>query len=322
MRERESQTELLRLVALFGIVVMHCYGPFLQQPTALNLFCGELCCAVFNTGVSVFMLISGYYGLRGTWRKALGLWLTVLLYSLLSAAVTQGLGGHADWLKALHPITAGSYWFITGYMLILLCSPLINRMAERAGKRGLQLTVGLLFAVFCILPFLLGGHLFNDGKNPANMLLVYLIGRYLRLHGAAAYPNLLTGGAAAAALAAVFCGNYGLSLYLGRTMLPLAAEQSPLIPAAAVGIFLYSRSFRFVSPRLNAVARHVLAIYLFEGALRKLLFTLLPLSACSSAWYFPLLIVAAAGGICAVCLAVDALRTALLRVLYRCFRAD
>lgn len=313
MKERDSNIELLRVAALGGIVIMHCYGPFLQAPTAVNLLCGQLSCSLFNTGVTLFMLIAGYYGMKFSLRKAAALWLTVLFYSLLSCGINRLTGGTADWVRALHPVTAGTYWFMTAYLLILAGSPLLNRAAAKTGFKLGTAVLALLFLCLYVVPFVLGGHLLHDGKNPANMAVVYLTGRWIRLYLPPVLPRKVTAWAAVFCLGAIFGGDYLLSLYLHRTMLPLSADNSPFILAAAVAVFLWVRSYRFVSPRLNFCASHVLAIYLLEGALRGWCFRLFPLHAWAAHAYFPAVMLLMAVSISALCMGVDVLRSAFCR---------
>lgn len=315
MKERDSNIELLRIAALVGIAVMHGYGPFLQEPTVVNLLFGQLCCSVFNTGVTLFMLISGYYGMRFSMRKAAVLWLTVVFYALLSGALTRLTGGTVDWLKCLHPVTAGTYWFMTAYLLIFFCSPLLNRAAEKAGAKLGGMVLLLLVVGLYVVPFLLGGHLMHDGKNPLNMAVVYLLGRGIRLYAPAALPQRFTAAAALLSLGAVFGGDYLLSLHFGRTMLPLSADNSPFILSSAAALFLWVREKRFVSPRINACAAHVLAIYLFEGAWRGCCARWLPLNDWATLWCFPLIIAVLSGGICLLCMGTDVLRGSVCRLL-------
>lgn len=61
---RNSSIELLRLLAIFGIVVMHINGPLLDSAFGLNSIWVQLENSIFNCGVSVFVLISGYFGIR------------------------------------------------------------------------------------------------------------------------------------------------------------------------------------------------------------------------------------------------------------------
>lgn len=66
---RQSQFELLRLVCIFGIVTMHTWGVFYSTASGMNQVFGILINSLFNTCVSIFVLISGYFGIEGTAKK-------------------------------------------------------------------------------------------------------------------------------------------------------------------------------------------------------------------------------------------------------------
>ena len=90
---RNSSIELLRLLAIFGIVVMHINGPLLGSAFGLNSIWIQLENSIFNCGVSVFVLISGYFGIRRTSFKILLLELSALLYSLAGSLLVLFVSG-------------------------------------------------------------------------------------------------------------------------------------------------------------------------------------------------------------------------------------
>lgn len=85
---RNSSIEVLRLLAIFGIVVMHVNGPLLSTAFGSNSIWIQIENSFFNCGVSVFVLISGYFGIKRTSRKILILELSALVYSLAGSFLT------------------------------------------------------------------------------------------------------------------------------------------------------------------------------------------------------------------------------------------
>lgn len=82
---RNSSIEALRLLAIFGIVVMHVNGPLLSTAFGMNSIWVQIENSIFNCGVSVFILISGYFGIKRTSRKILLLEFSALLYSIVGS---------------------------------------------------------------------------------------------------------------------------------------------------------------------------------------------------------------------------------------------
>ena len=64
---RNSNFEMLRIVAILCIVVMH--SSSFVNPDDYNFLLLKLIGAIGNAGVSCFILISGYYGIRFRWEK-------------------------------------------------------------------------------------------------------------------------------------------------------------------------------------------------------------------------------------------------------------
>ena len=126
---RLSNFELLRLLCIFGIVCMHAFGSFRGTATGINLVYGVLINSIFNTGVSIFVLISGYFGISFSTNKYLKLELEVLLYSIVSVvsiSAMQNSWNIKQIVKACMPVASGQYWYITSYMLLLIFSEYIN----------------------------------------------------------------------------------------------------------------------------------------------------------------------------------------------------
>ena len=90
---RNSRIELLRLFAIFGIVIMHVNGPLLSDASGINSIWIQIENSIFNCGVSVFILISGYFGIRRTSFKILLLDLSALFYSLLASLLALFVSG-------------------------------------------------------------------------------------------------------------------------------------------------------------------------------------------------------------------------------------
>ena len=87
-RERNSNHELLRLIAIYMIVFIHA-----------NMYLGTFCTGKYfvffnglvnglcNIGVSCFILISGYYGVRCDIRKLVRMECMMITLSLAETAV-------------------------------------------------------------------------------------------------------------------------------------------------------------------------------------------------------------------------------------------
>ena len=127
---RKSGIELLRILCMFGIVYMHTFGSMLETVHGGNMALAVFENALFNCGVSCFVLISGYFGIKKNTRRLIKLDLTVIFFSLTATICTTVMGWDAisktDWIKAIFPVITRRYWFMTCYIVLMLLAPYIN----------------------------------------------------------------------------------------------------------------------------------------------------------------------------------------------------
>ena len=299
---------------------MHSFGEFYSTATGFNLVYGVLINSLFNTGVSLFMLISGYFGVNGSVKKYLKLYLEVLFYSVLSSVIISMITG--DWsikvlIKTFFPVSSNKYWFITSYMLILIFSNYLNKIPEKLEKDEFKKLIFLMFLVFSVVPTVVQCHVMgDDGKGFANMLLMYFIGRYIRLYWneeprnpkktiAIGFGVILLG----------FCLNLFLTLLRGGKGLyaPFARDYSCIIIIASVAIFIAFKSIKIRSIVINQIANHVVAVYLFEGAMRIFLGQFFDLTMYADKWYLFGAISVYVLVVMAGCMMLDAIRSMLAK---------
>ena len=63
-KERNSSIEMLRILAKLGIVIMHTKAPQNEHEADTGFDWTQIENGIFNAGVSIFVLISGYFGIR------------------------------------------------------------------------------------------------------------------------------------------------------------------------------------------------------------------------------------------------------------------
>lgn len=187
--KRQSNFELLRIVAILMIVSMHLMGEMMQTRSFVNRELIIFFNAAFNVSTSLFILISGYFGLHFKTEKLIHLWILTLSYSVLVLILnvfvlkTEPLGGKLL-IHSLFPVFTKSKWFITCYIILYILSPYINKGIESLSQKQFVRVLMILIIFFYIAPTILFLQIMNDsGKGIINMLTVYLIGRYLAMYG-------------------------------------------------------------------------------------------------------------------------------------------
>ena len=169
---RQSNIEALRLLSMLMVLNLHSFwgydhGRGVMQ--ALDFFreSTSIC------AVNVFLLISGYFGIKWKWKSFYNLVFQIFFYSFGVYLVACGIGaiefsisGLLSNVKALY----ASWGFIAGYVLLYFCSPLLNSFVDTVENRRLLLTI---FVIFIAENFICR----NSGY--LNYGLLYLIGRFL-----------------------------------------------------------------------------------------------------------------------------------------------
>lgn len=185
---RNMSIEYLRVVFISLIVLLHIlwkdYGGLNVMPSDQSVD-GYMQLGLTNLtslGVTGFILISGYYGVRLKVGRAVSLWFQTTIYALISFVLVWFTGGGntaKGLLDAPLSLFDGGWWFITDYLILMLLSPFLNAGLEKTGKRH------LLFVISLFTFIMYGAEWFHakDASQPLLLFLnTYLVGRYMFLY--------------------------------------------------------------------------------------------------------------------------------------------
>ncbi len=272
--ERLSNFELLRIIAILGIVLMHGIGCAARTTNELNTVALIAINAVGNMGVTLFVIISGYFGIRFRTSRLVGMWLMVLLYSILSTASRLYLGTAEltfdTLVTTLTPISSNLWWFMTCYIVLYCLSPFIDKMLAALNRRQTVTLIAVMTFFFILVPTFLFRTITNEpyGKSLPNFFLAYLIGRYIALYGIPAWLARHKGKVFAACTLLIFLGNY-----LQPNHFLLCKDNNILIVGGAISLFIlfappYSR-INIQSRLINTLARYTLPLYLANSMLLR-----------------------------------------------------
>lgn len=180
-RERNSSIELFRFFSMVGIVVYHCilWGTNKNYGYIYNL--GTNCDTAFhlsfyslgNAGVTSFMFLSGWFGVKLNIRKIVDIIMMMLFY-LIIVRYYAGVSTLKIIALSLHPWDG--WWFVRCYLLICVLSPIINLGIERISKKKFT-SIIVLVTIYTYF-----GHALSlkSEMNTDLLLSIFLWGRYLR----------------------------------------------------------------------------------------------------------------------------------------------
>ena len=204
------------------------------------------------------MLIGGWFLCEQPYktRRPLSLWLSLWLYTVPVTLLCKLAGLDVSWgaLRwAAFPASTRQLWFISDYLLLLLCVPLLNHLLRglsRPAHRGL---LAVLAVPLIVYPTLFGEN--GAVSDTAWMFLYeYLLIAYLRRWPDNRLAHLLQHRAAALGL--------GLGLPLLNTILRAVLETSGLTDGKAFQYMAYYRTALGALPNLLAA---LALFYLFRG---------------------------------------------------------
>lgn len=296
--------ELLRFFFMFCIVIDHIYGhgsglsyEWLyglgrNWATAPHL-------AIFNIGkigVTGFMFISGYYGIRINRNKITHLLIITTTYAVVLDAI-YGFTLH-EAINDLHAFDL--WWFVKDYLFVCLLAPFIEIGIKKVSRHTFQMAIaGILFVTYF-------SHLLSfDNSHDLTMLLsIYLIARYLKIYpplfqyrhaGKFAIFGLLLIG-----LVPTLASYLGLSFKIQKLWF---SNNNILFLFTSWMLMIFATRHTSYNRIINSLATSVLAIYLITDSSQLRHFDKVLLPMVLDWWgYFIAL------GICLGCLLVDKVR--------------
>lgn len=314
-RKRNSSIELLRIICIFGIIFMHTIAYGGEKIALYNRYILIFVNCFTNLGVTCFMLISGYFGVKFDLAKLIKLDLMVIFYSLIHLAIRLALGvdtGVMDVLTYVFPILSNRYWYVTTYFIIVILSPFINLISEKLSRENLlKLILILLFFSSIVPTFLSFDILGAEGKNVIHMTTIYLIGRYMKDYDHRAYRNKRLVPMLFANIGLTILLELGLFVVTGRYSL-FYRDCSIFTVCSSILLFTVFRNIYFESKAINRISSAVLAVYVFSYGFQRLIYLLIPLENYAfSPLMFPLICIFAP---CVVvgCIVIDLVRQKLL----------
>lgn len=274
--KRNSSVELLRIVAMFLVLVVHADFFTLGVPdrnlikTEPLFSFGQLLFESFSiVCVNVFVLISGWFGLRPKLKGFCNfifqcLFFSIGIYILICLFFDNfSIKGFAECF-----FLTGAYWFIKAYIGLYLLSPLVNRFIETVDGKTLLRFIIFFYLYQTIFAWCSKATTFLDsGCNTISFIGLYCLARYFHL-----YPNKWTskkprvyiwgylGLSVVCAVTSYVLGLIGLDGLIGRFYVYV----SPFVILSSLLLLLGFTRMQLSSKFINWVASSCFAVYLLH----------------------------------------------------------
>jgi len=220
--------------------------------------------------VNVYVLISGWFGIRASIKGFVNLLLPVFFYTVLLYIPFLLTSYETITIKdfILDVVVVGRpYWFVVSYLLLYILSPILNMYADRTNKN----TYRVFLIIFFIFDFLYGWgngkEQFACGYSCISFVGIYLLARYLKL-----YPCKIS------RVKGLFC----LCLYVLTSLLTTIwivvysqikdkcvlgdyiCYNCPFVMFASLFLFFYFQKMNFKSSKINWLSASAFSVYLIH----------------------------------------------------------
>lgn len=275
-KQRDSNLEILRLLSMYMIVCIHAnmfLGNFVSG--RMWTFFNGLVNGICNTGVTCFILISGFYGIRFDLKKLMKMECMMISFSLLEMGLLyifqpQLLEGAAlleQAVKTFFPFMTRKYWFYSSYVCIFLASSYIDRFIDSLSKEKLEKFILGMIVIFSLFPTFFYFEVIPDnGKGLVYMFMVYLIGRYIHKYK----DTGLKKGKALAVLLLCWLLN-GIShefpIRVGEIYHHLCKDNSFTNLIIAVILFYLFKELKIKSGVINRLSSYLFAVFALNNSL-------------------------------------------------------
>jgi len=161
MIERKSNFELLRILCMIGIITGHALQSLYDIHTSNFDVVNTVQVFVLNAcvvAVNCFVMISGYFRIRQSWKGITGLWMQIQFYAVVSFCLCLWLKPEQSLIigikRIVFPLSESGLWFIAAYVGLYLFAPLLNAALDHQSRQQKIWTLVLLLIVDVYLGYM------------------------------------------------------------------------------------------------------------------------------------------------------------------------
>ncbi len=337
-KPRNANMDILRIVSMLLIVFLHSIdhsgvleaaipGTAMYYYVYFGYYLAQIC-------VNCFVLLSGYFMIESSFRpsKLVNLWLEVVFYSVVIRVIFILTGQQSfsvtSLISCFVPVITGRYWFITIYFGLYLISPFLNVAIKAMSKKqftALNVVLFLIMSCWSSIHPSMAGMNSGGGWGLAWFVVLYCFAAWMRLYynknNKLFGKSLLFFAIPVAVTVMLFCANY-LNIGIIQTTIhnwyrydsALATVMSLVLMAVFINADVKNA---VVSKIITKIAPLTLGVYLIHAHadVSPWSWAVLNLPQYMSGWFFPVAQILAVLGIFIVCIAIDAIRNQLFKLI-------
>lgn len=269
-KKRESNFELLRDVAMFMILMLHANIWSQGWPAAADLLSGKpggvICRTIMESisivSVNVFVMISGWFGIRATLKGFCKLIFQVL-YFFIGILIVMTLLGLADF--SFHSLMdcLRATWFIKSYIGLFILAPILNTFLKSATKRQLEIVLISFYVFQTLYGWYWQANFIQQGYSTFSFIGLYLLANYARNYMKYYYKY----GSALYIVCTICTALLCVFSLLHQGILDPISYASPFVVGGALGLILFTARLKIGYSRvINWIGASSFSVFLLHGA--------------------------------------------------------
>ena len=268
--ERLSNLELLRILSMFGVLTSHSLMAMYNLHTANFSIENELRIYIMNASVlavNCFILISGYFQIKQSWKGFIKFLSPCFVYSLFFSFVAfcNGDMGIMEMIRrSMFPLTETNMWFIITYLGLFLISPLLNAAFNSQDNHQRVITlIGLLIVDVYLGYIHQSKEITIDGYHLVHFIVVYYIGSFI--HSINFTVNKRKWSMLLFLLLLLMTGCHMIKMIFPPISIIYSMRyNSPFVLLTSIVVFLFFSQLKYQSKKINWIASSVFSVYIIS----------------------------------------------------------
>lgn len=285
-KQRESGVELLRILLLFGVIMIHYYEAAHKCiNSGINFEFLYWFRNLSASAVNTFIIISGFFMIKTYTRKpskAITLVLQVMIIAEIEYFVDVMLGVYPLNLRHILSALVPRSYYTTLFVVLFFISPYVNKVMNELKKKGLRILLIISISIFSVYSTItkvysevvhldwfginpVGAWGSQQGFNIVNFILLYMIGAYIRVTGMAEKTTkskaLMLFGVSTFVLIIWSYIDRGFPVF---GQISAWCYDNPVVILQGVSLFLFFYNIKFCSKTVNRAATAVYSTFILH----------------------------------------------------------
>lgn len=277
MKHKLANFELLRIILALSIIANHIImysGKVFNDNSSFDFYTTNILRSFFIYAVNVFVLISGYFSIRFSFKKLLRLEIKILIYTylflLLNLCFNIVKVDKIVYIHMLFPVVTRQYWFVSIYFILCIFSGFINKALNTLDKKEYENLILIEILIFYILPtfcyIINAPQIIQDaGYGIVNFICLYTFGYYIKKYADSLKNIKLYIVLYIANCFMMFFANLGLSKLLGFYFNSFISYNTVFCLCGSIFIFLIFKNISITKKRyINKISSKSLVVYILH----------------------------------------------------------